>query len=318
MLCPKCGYYTEQDESVCPSCGSVLNHESGIRLQGAQAIRQGKRARETAVSRPAQKGKEPDEKRRRSGASHATVSIPSVKDKRTISDLDGITVSETEGFGKPGASFERRRRTVYDETADPEQAARYMASRSSGKNINRRMINWVKIGMLITVGVILLIGGIVAYLKFTTSGQLMTTRLALQFPWMNIEVSASSLWTIGEELMDEGQIHEAIECFERAKKINESEGTFNVDGMLTLGSAYEADGRTDDAALLYEKIYTEAPSRPEAYKAHIRILENSKKKGDLIIAGELMKKAYEQTKENVFLTQRNDFLPAMPEVDLTA
>ena len=50
MLCPKCGYYTETDENVCPSCGEILKHESGYRDEGAQAIRQGKRAREAATS----------------------------------------------------------------------------------------------------------------------------------------------------------------------------------------------------------------------------------------------------------------------------
>ena len=52
MLCPKCGYYADHEENVCPSCGEILRHDSGIREQGAQAIRQGKRAREAAKSRP--------------------------------------------------------------------------------------------------------------------------------------------------------------------------------------------------------------------------------------------------------------------------
>ena len=92
----------------------------------------------------------------------------------------------------------------------------------------------------------------------------------------------------------------------------------DVDGLLLLGSAYEAAGRVDDAAALYEQIYTETPSRTEAYVNHIRILQASGKEGDQAKCGELMKLAYEKTGDTSFLTQRSDLLPAPPEVDLTA
>ena len=46
MLCPKCGFYSDREESVCPECGNILQLSSGIPSEGPQAIRQGKRARE--------------------------------------------------------------------------------------------------------------------------------------------------------------------------------------------------------------------------------------------------------------------------------
>ena len=58
MLCPKCGFYSEKDESVCPECGRILKQASEIREGGAQAIRQGKRAREAAKSSPARTAQE--------------------------------------------------------------------------------------------------------------------------------------------------------------------------------------------------------------------------------------------------------------------
>ena len=49
MLCPFCGTYADSDDIVCPGCGKLLprgeNRDSGV-----MAIRQGKRAREEAVS----------------------------------------------------------------------------------------------------------------------------------------------------------------------------------------------------------------------------------------------------------------------------
>ena len=120
--------------------------------------------------------------------------------------------------------------------------------------------------------------------------------------------------------MNTGDMEGAIAKFEQAKKQDEEDELkpVDVDGLLMLGSAYEAAGRIDDAAALYEKIYTETPSRTEAYVNHIRILRSSGKPGDLAKAGELMKKAYQMTGETSFETQRRDFLPAEPKVDLTA
>ena len=317
MLCPKCGYYAENEENVCPSCGNILTHPSGEKAAGAQAIRQGKRAREAVHGYPVRKEDTPEVRKRRSGASHATLEMPTVKEERFTGNdyFDTMTVSESD---VPGPSFERRRRTFYDENSDPDQATRYTAAHQKGRWVHRRMVNWIKLSMIIVCLAALVIAGIIGYLKFTPSGQLMVTRIALKFPQLHIDVTASSLWTIGEEFMDKGQIQSAIECFEQAKEMNEKDDVFNVDGLLTLGSAYEAAGQIDTAAELYEYIYTKTPSRPEAYKAHIRILENSGKEGDLIRAGELMKLAYKNTNDEVFQTQRNDFLPKPPQVDLTA
>ncbi len=317
MLCPKCGYYDESEENVCPSCGNIISLSAGKPVQGAQAIRQGKRAREIARSRPAQKTRTDEEMKRRSGASHATIEMPSVKDERFAGNdyFDAMTVSEDDGYGP---SFERRRRTFYDEGTDAEQAARYAAFQQNEHYMRRRMINWIKVGIVIAGAFILIVLGIIGFLKFTSAGQMIVTRTAFRFPSLPLEVNSASLWTLGEEFFDKGEIQKAIECFEKAKQMNEEEKVTNVDGLLRLGSAYEAAGMIDEAAALYEAIYTETPTRSEAYKAHIRLLQSSQKEGDLTKAGNLMKLAYENTHETVFQNQRNDFLPKPPEVNLTA
>lgn len=317
MLCPRCGYYAEnEDNDVCPSCGNIINHPSENKKAGAEAIRQGKHAREAARMRPVPDDAKAEALKRRSGASHATLEMPAVKDERfTGTDyFDSMTVSgkETE------PSYERRRKSFYDDDADTEQAARYAVNHQQQKWVHRRMINWIKLSIIIVCIVIVSFFGIWGYLKFTTSGQLVVTRTALRFPNLKLDVSASSLWTVGEEYMNEGQVQSAIHCFEMARDMNKEEKVYNVDGLMMLGSAYEAAGQVEDAMSLYESIYTEIPTRPEAYKAQIRILQSSGRDGDLTLAGELMKTAYEKTQENIFKNQRDDFLPKPPETDLTA
>ena len=80
MLCKKCGYYAPVEAIICPQCGETLR-EGAADEYGAEAIRQGKRAREAVKNRPAQKQEE-IRRRRRSGASHATIPMTPVRDTR--------------------------------------------------------------------------------------------------------------------------------------------------------------------------------------------------------------------------------------------
>ena len=315
MLCPKCGYYNEKEEDVCPSCGNILNHPTGTKPAGAEAIRQGKKARE-AVKRKPVSAEETEARKRRSGASHAVLESDTDKTESHIEEsyFDSLTVSEN---SQSGAGYERRRRALYDEETDAEQAARYAAP-YHGKPVRRRMVNWIKLGIIISGVVIVLIAVTLGYLRLTTSGQLFVTKMALAFPGLNLPVHSSALWTLGEEYMNQGEIQKAIRCCTMAQEMNADEKVYNVDGLMMLGNAYEAAGQIDDAMSMYYSICNEIPTRPEAYKALIRILQTSGKEGDLTLAGELMKTAYEKTQENVFKNQRDVFLPIPPETNLTA
>lgn len=315
MLCPKCGYYTDHDENVCPSCGEILKHDSGMREQGAQSIRQGKRAREAAKSRPVTKEDTAETRRRRGGASHATVEMTRVTDTRaTDTDpFDAYRVSEESGPDNPGPMFERRRRTVYTDEADTRQVLRYLSTSKSGKHQARGMVNWMKILIVTTASVLALVIVSLLILNLTDWGERLQVRLYQAFPNLKINVRSASLWAVGSEMMDEGRVLDAIKCFEQAREKDEADGTVDVDGLLMLGNAYEAAGQTENAEELYESIYKETPSRTEAYIAHIRILQNSGNNDDLLKASELMKLAYENTGADSFLTQRSDLLPAPPE-----
>ena len=314
MLCPRCGYYAEKEDSVCPECGEILNAGAAAPEGGAEAIRQGKRARQ-AIHDAAEKQKEAENKRRRrNGASRATVEVPVVKDERFgEEEYPSFSVpEEPDGEDGEGPVFERRRRSVYDEReALEEQARAYTEWIEKGGHRRLKMVNWMKI-TLIMIGVVILAAvGTWLFLKNTDAGQKLMAR-------MGREATSSALWSVGEELMNTGDMEGAIANFEKARKQDEKDKLVDVDGLLMLASAYEAAEMTDKAAALYEQIYTDTPSRTEAYVNHIRILRNSGVDTDLAKAGELMKKAYEMTGEASFQTQRDDLLPAPPRVSKIA
>ena len=315
MLCRQCGYYAQEEAIVCPRCGAVLRQDADI-TEGAESIRQGRRAREAVRNRPAQKEEE-IRRKRRSGASHATVPLAPVRDTREaelpedsdpLTDVPGSMEDRNSG---DGGNFERRTNRIYsDEAARQAQAAAYAARHAPGGG-PRRMVNWFRVGLAALIAAVMLLGGGWFFLKQTEPGQILMAR-------MGLEASSTALWAVGEELLDQGNIGQAIEDFEQAKAQDAENGVVDVDGLLLLGNAYEADGRMDAAAQLYEEIYTETPSRSEAYVNHIRILLASEEPGSRAKASELMKLAYDKTGDNSFYTQRNDYVPAPPEVDLTA
>ena len=313
MLCPRCGYYAEKEDMICPECGEILNFGNEDPDQGAEAIRQGKRARQ-AIREAAVRQTQEARRKRRSGASHATMEMPAVQDDREADNLSDYTVSEQE-IGREeengDRSFERRRRSVYDEAESAEEQARAYTE-WIGQNGHRRfqMVNWVKITLAVTALIIFAAVGAWLFLNKTDAGQKILAR-------MGRDATSSALWAVGEEYMNTGDIEDAIATFEKAKAQDETDGLVDVDGLLMLGSVYESAGLTDKAAALYEQIYTDTPSRTEAYVNHIRILLNGTDK-DKAKAGELMKTAYQNTGETSFQTQRRDLLPAPPEVDLTA
>ena len=307
MLCPRCGYYAEKEDTVCPECGEILNSGIDMSYSGAEAIRQGKRARQ-AIHEAAERTLEV-KRRRRSGASRATVEMPALKDTEDEEEsFAEYRVSETEAAGdEDGDSvvFERRRRTVYDENDDiREQARAYTEWIENGGRKRLKMVNWMKLTMAGVVLLALITAGGYFFLKETAGGQKIMARLGRK-------TTATALWAVGEDLMDSGDVEGAIEAFEKAKLQDEAEDNVDVDGMLMLGNAYEAAGRTKEAAELYAYIYEGTPSRPEAYVNHIRILMNN---GELAKAGNLMDKAYKATGETTFQTQRRDLLPEVPTV----
>ena len=180
MLCPRCGYYTDREDSVCPECGEILNVSAELPTEGAEAIRQGKRARQ-AIRDAAAAQEAESRRRRRSGASHATVEMPAVRDSRLDEDLSSYTVSESDGAGgEPGdgPSFERRRRPVYDEDAAmQEQAKAYTEWIEKGGQRRLKMVNWMKVAIICFGLLIVLAVGTWLFLEKTGEGQKLMARM---------------------------------------------------------------------------------------------------------------------------------------------
>lgn len=304
MLCPKCGFYSEMEESVCPECGQILKQGSEPREGGAQAIRQGKRAREAARTRTPRPEQETAPKQRIT-ARRETITMPVIKDPRGSAEEADSQDRPEENAGQAPV-FERRRRNVYDEDADEITAMRYLAAHEGSGSVSR-LVNWMKIAIIGIIAGFLLLAGGWFFINKTEAGQRILAR-------MGKEATSVAYWAVGDEAMDRGDIEKAIECYEKAKAMDDKQEFQDVDGLLNLGSAYESMGMVDEAAALYKAIYEKTPSRSEAYVNHIRILQNSEKEGDLAEAANLMKLAYEKTGEKTFLTQRSDLLPAAPEV----
>ncbi len=318
MLCKRCGTFADDDAIVCPECGQLLQSASPHLSDSVESIRQGKRAREAKRNKSVRDPEIEIRKKRRSGASRATVSIPRVEDTRGEQDefyehyLEDD--SEENGSGEENTkkeTFDRSYRPVYSDSAVREEQAAIYAAAHQIKNPGKHMVNWMKVGLIAAAALILLVAGGLFFLKNTDPGQRLMARLGQ-------EASSTALWKVGEELMDSGDIAGAIEVFEKARAQDAANEVVDVDGLLLLGNAYEAAGMVDEAAALYEDIYTKTPSRSEAYVNHIRILLSSEKEGDKARAGDLMLTAYEKTGDVTFYNQRSDLLPAPPEVDLTA
>lgn len=300
MLCPHCGTYAGENDILCPGCGVLLNHGEN-QEEGVRAIRQGRRARNAAASaapKPAATGK--------AGASRIYVDPVAKQDTREIPlyadpqvfNADGTPL--VTGYDRPAA------RSVYGDTTRQQTM---MPSQHRRKHpLSQHMINWTHVAIALSLLLVLAVVGAYLFLTKTDGGQKIMARFGQ-------DATASAMWEVGQEVMDTGDIDRAIELFETARE-KDGEENINVSGLLTLGSAYEAAGRVDDAETLYREIYTDiVPSAPEAYRNVIRILLASDRRAE---AGELMLTAYNATGNNTFRQQRMELLPLSPIVDLTA
>ena len=197
MLCPKCGYYSEKEEIVCPECGEVLTIGGAQKQEGAQAIRQGKRAREAALRQPAAA---PEPRRRRRNASRTaesvTGAIPASEIREgTQPEAAPAAEPEAEEASEP-EGFDRLYRPVYDESNLQEEEAERAAQRYEQKpHRSIRGINWVKMLFVSAAALILVLAGGWAFLRYTDMGQRVLVRLGQK-------ANSTALWAVGEERLD--------------------------------------------------------------------------------------------------------------------
>lgn len=329
MLCPHCSGYITAEDIVCPECGAPVD-AAQEEISGVQAIRQGRRARQ------AQAANEPTvtPRRVRRGASRTFTEEESTEAAQSVplyGGEDGIVHSDsthfrgrdierapkssvyygrlaTDAVKMPGQEQEKRKKKGLWLVRIPRREKEHGRKQWKTYDVKRRAINWAKMAVAGVVAVILMVVGFFVYLNNTAQGQRMLVR------WGR-EASSVAVWEVGEEEMDVGSIESAIAYFEMARELDGEENV-NVDGLLLLGSAYEAAGRIEDAETLYTEMYSKiVPTRSEPYTNVIRIMRADGRDAD---AAELMKLAHQKTGLNAFLQQRNALLPQMPAIDLMA
>lgn len=297
MLCPHCGGYAGENDILCPGCGTLLNHGENHE-EGVRAIRQGGRARESAGPAP----KQPPTGK--AGASRIYV------DAAAQQNTDRVLLSpDPQVFNADGTplstGYDRPQRSVYGDTTRMQPMS---AASKRRHTVSKHMINWTHVAIAMTVVLLLGAIGVYLFLDKTDDGQRILARLGK-------DATSAAMWEVGEEVLGTGDVERAIAMFESAREKDGDENV-NVSGLLTLGSAYEAAGRTEDAEALYRLIYTDiVPSAPDAYRNVIRILLATDRRAE---AGDLMQTAYEQTGSNTFRQQRMELLPQSPMVDKIA
>lgn len=300
MLCDKCRAYVAEDKKVCPSCGSPLTASS---LEtGLQTMRQGKRARELKAAGGAVK--QVHKRRTDQGASRAyappeqpTRELPVYGDSEA---MRAVTVS--------GDTYGRYRRTQMESQERGKNAGSIQGDPRKQHKVKQHMINWSHVWIALGVLTVIAVVGVYAYLTRTTGGQKIMARLGQQ-------TTSSALREVGVEFLESGNVQRAIESLETARLMDGDENV-NVDGLLDLAKAYEADGRVADAEQVYTELFTTiVPSRAEPYTETIRIMLAQSREPE---AADLMQRAYEMTGMNIFRQQRTELLPSAPMVDLVA
>ncbi len=301
MLCPHCGAYVSQDDVVCPGCGAATAYIQPD--EGVRAIRQGRRGRETMNAMASATVPKHAASR---GASRAPVH--DVRGEETSSipvyDADSGLVRDDDST----ASYDRFHSFREDQQTHQQKALPNPKNKYRTYSVKQHMINWTHMAIGAACVFVLLVIGSYFYLTRTTGGQRIMARLGK-------DATAEALWQVGEEEMDKGQIDKAITDFELAREKN-GDDDVNVDGLLLLGNAYEAAGRTEDAEALYTELYTNiVPTRSEPYNNVIRIMLAQSRRPE---AAALMQLAYEKTGLSTFRQQRTELLPSSPTTELVA
>lgn len=321
MICQRCGTYMSDDSLTCEHCGTLLEGTgSRPRETGVRAIRQGRLGAMPPML--------PDEERS---------DVPVYGDY----DLSPLPLQQEHSprrkVAPPGlASFASRPSTRRGLPVNPRGRSKSLSSRHvKTHNVKKHPINWMLLGIIGVLVVVLLFVGYTVYMRGTDEGQRITARqkvaetndLILELAQSKDELRKlereevlnklneappHSYWLVGQEYLDMGDLETAIVSFQIANLLDPE----NYDGLLLFANTYELDADDETAETIYVHLMdVVAPSRSEAYTALIRMYLDQQRNPE---AADLMLKAYENTDRETFRLQRKDFIPNTPLVDLPA
>lgn len=326
MICERCGHSMPDGSLTCERCGTFLGKYSGHAFSetGVRAIRQGRVSASSPTLPAARQG--------------------GMKEYGDY-DLSALPIEQ--------ADHARRRKPV-----QPEQARKSTASRPDTRrgvpvnthgrapavprkhgrihNVKRRNVNWMLIGLICAVLVMLGAAGYMVYMSKSDTGQRATARRntlaategmftlalndkdplvleereALLKSWM--KAPAQAYWLVGQEYLDVGDVETSIISFRIADILDPE----NYDGLLLLANAYELLGDDASAEAMYLNLEENiSPFLSEAYTALIRMYQEQDRGPE---AADMMLLAYTNTDKETFRLQRKDYIPLMPQISLAA
>ena len=324
MLCERCGHSMPDGSLTCENCGTYLGRYGGSALQetGVRAIRQG-RVSASAPTLPS------GGSRTREYGDYDLSALPVEENDRAPRRRPAPMYQTARGSSRPDT---RRGVPVNARGRAPSLNTRHGRIHA----VRRHNINWMLIGVALTLVLILAGAGYMLYMSRSDSGQRATARRntmaategmfalaqntkdpllqeereALLKQWGG--VPAQAYWLAGQDYLDVGDVQAAITCL----RIGDAIDPDNYDGLLLLANAYELDAQDEQAEAVYLRLAQEvSPFRSEAYTALISMYQEQERRPE---AADMMLLAYENTGRESFKLQREDFIPLSPQTSLTA
>jgi len=323
MICQHCGSYLQEDEILCPVCGTMVRRTGRKADEGVRALRQGRR---NAVPPTL-----PDEARDDVPEygdyefsplpverEHGVRRQPKPKKASAMSMPDSFASRPNTRRGVPVRGNARTRQVV--------------SKHGKAKMVSQHPVNWMLIavicaGLLVVAGI-----GYLVYVSTSDAGQQMTARKQVVAATEDLLELASSTdavletertealnslgsapaqayWLVGQDYMEVGDMDDAIMAF----RIGDILDPENYDGLMLLGTAYELNNMNAEAETVYlELIETVSPARTDAYTSLINLYLDDDRDPE---AADMMLLAYTNTEKDNFRQERKDFIPNSPQVD---
>jgi tetratricopeptide (TPR) repeat protein len=320
MICQRCGSLLEEDEILCPVCGTMVKRSPRPEEGGVRAIRQGRRGAVPPTLPDEQRNDVPEY------GDFENSPLPVEQERGVRRREDKNTKPMLEAFASRPAS---RRGVPVRGSGHTRQV---VSKHGKAKAVPLHPINWMLIGVICAS--IALAGGLgyFIYIKTSDAGQRILARkqvLSTNEELLKAAVdtdtlhesqrkaalktlenaSASAYWLVGGEYMDAGDMDDAIMAYRIADILDPE----NYDGLMELGTAYELNNMDKEAEALYlNLIAVVSPSRTDAYTALINLYLDNDRDPD---ASSMMLLAYQKTGKDSFRQQRKDLIPNTPQVD---
>lgn len=303
MLCPECSTYASDGDRVCVNCGKLLQPVFADDEEELMRFRQGRHLR-----------RREEEERRAAEAPVRTAGSRSFEDTRPPEspEATGAYYSRREILSVTGKSYGG------DDQIEPRATGRseyptVMRMNARVRRASRRGglggINWAYVIVGCFLAIVMAVVGSYLYLTRTPNGQILMAR-------MGQDATSEAMWMVGKEYLDTGDLEKAIEYYLIAREKDTEAKAPNIEGLLSLGEAYEANGDLAAAEEVYGYIYTDVvDTNAEAYRSQVRVLIAQGREAE---AAELLQTAYQKTKLATFRTQRLELLPAVPAASVTA